>query len=297
MTENPIHGTKTASCDVCGTVDETEPCRCSGVKAENDNAAHSNKLIDFRQRASELRVKGALTGTVSAFEATRALAIGMMHLNGEGVARDASKAARFLTTAAKGGIPQARYELARLHVEGVSVQYDAEFALELLRSACEDDHAASMIYLAELYIFGKHCPKDVPEALELLYVAAPRNEPAAMYYLAYVYDKEPDYLDTFEAAYWYRRAAEHGHFKSQIRLAALYATGQGVSLCLDTAEAFLEVALESTTQQDPRFLLWQGERFVEQRETEFLAHALIKAAADMQHTPAQRSMLAHGWRA
>lgn len=70
-----------------------------------------------------------------------------------------------------------------------------------------------------------------------------------------------------------------------------------MSLCLDTAEAFLEVALESMTQQDPRFLLWQGERFVERPETEFLAHALIKAAADMQHTPAQRSMLAHGWRA
>jgi len=28
-----------------------------------------------------------------------------------------------------------------------------------------------------------------------------------------------------------------------------------------------------------------------------LAQALIKAAADMQYTPARRSMLQHGWRA
>ena len=118
-----------------------------------------------------------------------------------------------------------------------------------------------------------------------------------MFYLASIYDKEPEYSNSFEAAYWYRRAAEYGHFKSQIRLASLYAIGDGVPLCQETAEAFLDVALETTDQQDPRFLFWQGERFVAHPETEFLAHALIKAAADRQHTPAQRMLLQYRWSA
>ena len=295
MTKDLVYGAGVEKCEICSTPEE-EPCRCPAVDKEKLNKLPAGNLIDFRQRASELRIKGVLTGTVSSFEASRALAFGMMHLNGDGVVRDASKAAGFLTSAAKGGIAQARYELARLHIEGLSVPYDPDYALRLLQSASDDGHVASMIYLAELHLFDTHCTKDIEAALELLYVAAAESEPAAMYYLALVYDKETEYCNSFEAAYWYRRAAEYGHFKSQIRLAGLYATGQGVPCCLETAEAFLEVALETTAEQDPRFLLWQGEHFVAQPETEFLAHALIKAAADMQHTPAQRSMLAHGWR-
>ena len=296
MKKDPVYGAGVEKCEICSTPVE-EPCRCSAGEKNKLDKLPSGNLIDFRQRASELRIKGATTGAVSSFEASRALAFGMMYLNGEGVVRDPSKAARFLTAAAKGGVAQARYELARLHVEGLSVPYDPEYALKLLQSASDDGHVASLVYLAELRLFDTHCTKDVDAALELLYVAAAESEPAAMYYLALVYDKDPEHCNSFEAAYWYRRAAEYGHFKSQIRLAALYATGQGVPHCLDTAEAFLEVALETKTEQDPRFLLWQGECLVKQQETEFLAQALIKAAADMQHPPAQRSMLAHGWRA
>ena len=283
-------------CDICATPEE-EPCSCSAGIEKNAAELRGNNLIDFKQRASELRIKGAQSETVSCFEASRALAFGLMHLNGEGVARDASKAAGFLATAAKGGVAQARYELARLHVAGINVPYDLDYAIHLLQSASEDGFVPATIFLAELYLFGKFCPKDIPEAMELLYAAAAKNEPAAMYYLALLYDKEPDYSNSFEAAYWYRRAAEYGHFKSQIRLASLYATGHGVPRCLDTAEAFLEVALDTMASQDPGFLLWQGEHFVAQPDTEFLAHALIKAAADMQYTPARRSMLQHGWRA
>ena len=297
MRKNPVHGAGVVGCDICHTLEEAEPCRCL---AGNENVAHkpnTDNLIDFKQRASDLRIKGLLTGVMSSFEATKALAFGMMYLNGEGVTRDPSRAAQFLATAAKGGIAQAMHELARLHIEGVSVAQDSDYAIRLLQGASEDGYVESTVYLAELYLFGTHCPRNIEEAMELLYVAAGKSEPAAMYYLAFIYDKDPDHANSFEAAYWYRRAAEYGHFKSQIRLASLYATGQGVPLCQDTAEAFLEVALESLSEQDPRFLLWQGEHFVEQPETEFLAHALIKAAADMEHTPARRSMMAHGWRA
>jgi len=222
-----------------------------------------NNVIDLAERARVLRRKKAAAQAAAESEAERA---------------------------------RAYYELAKQYLDGESKEYDPRQAMALLEVACGDGHTASTILLIELYIFGKHCPKDTDKALELLRVIVTENEPAAMYYLAYIYDKDPQLHDTYEAAYWYRRAAEYGHFKSQIRLASLYATGTGVPCCQQTAEAFLDVALESCSQQDPRFLLWQGQRLVSQPETEFVAQALIKAAAAMQYTPAQRLLLERGWR-
>ncbi|GFO59757.1 hypothetical protein GMST_20820 [Geomonas silvestris] len=294
MTKDTLHGTGIQKCE-CTAPDEQESCNCA---CENDSTptTHNDKLIDFKQRSSELRKKGLLSSSVSAFEATRALAFGIMYLTGEGVVRDTARAAEFLATAAKGGISQAKHELAKLHLEGVAVPYDPDYARLLLEGASDDEYLPSTVYLAEMYLFGKNGPKDIEAALELLYVGAAKSDPAAMYYLALIYDKEAEYQNSFEAAYWYRRAAEYGHFKSQIRLASLYAMGQGVPQCPETAQAFLEVAQESLEEQDPRFLLWQGEHFVAQPETEFLAQALIQAAADMHHTPAQRVLMQRGWR-
>jgi len=297
MTKYPVHGAETVRCDICSTLGDTEACRCSAGNGNSVARPGAGNLIDFKQRSSELRVKGLLEGVMSSFEATKALAFGMMYLNGEGVPRDPSRAAGFLSTAAKGGIAQAMHELALLHMKGSGVPKDPDFAARLLQSASEDGHTASTLYLAELYLFGTDRPRDIEEAMELFYLAAAKSEPAAMYYLAFIYDNDPDHANSFEAAYWYRRAAEFGHFKSQLRLASLYATGQGVPRCQETAEAFWEVALESLPEQDPRYLLWQGELFAGEPETEFLAQGLIKAAAGLQHTPARRSLLAHGWRA
>ena len=285
-------------CEACSGYQGEEACNCSEGSGIGDKAP--GKVIDFKQRTSELRIKGIHSGSVSSLEATKAVALGLMYLNGEGAERDASKAAKLLATAVKGGVPQAKLELARLHIEGQDVNYDSDYAIKLLQSASEDEHVPSMVYLAELYLFGQHCRKDAGAALDLLYAAysiAADEEPAVMYYLAYIYDRDPSCRNSFEAAYWYRRAAEHGHFKSQIRLASLYATGVGVPHCPETAEAFLEVAMETAAKQDPRFLLWQGERFIARPETEFLAQALIKTAAEMEHTPAKRLMLQQGWRA
>lgn len=297
MTNDHCNGTGVERCEISTATEETETCTCTAESGDNAVKEAATKVIDFKQRSSELRIKGSQSGSVPPFEATKALAFGMMYLKGEGVEKDTAKAAGFLEKAAKGDVSQARHELALLHLAGTGVPYDPDYARHLLQLAADDGYLPSMVQLAELYLFGRHNPKDLEQALEILYAASAKSEPAAMYYLALIYDKEPEYRNSFEAAYWYRRAAEYGHFKSQIRLASLYATGEGVPLCLETAEAFLEVAMESKYQQDPRFLFWQGERFVTRPETKFLAQALIKAAAEMEHPPAQRSLLQHGWRA
>ena len=258
--------------------------------------AAANKVIDLAQRARELRVKKALAGKGPSSQAIKAMLLGLHYLHGDALERNPSKAARFFATAAQGGSTQARHELALLHLKGEAVDYDPDYAVSLLLSASEDGYTASSIALAELYIFGRHCPPDSGKALLLLHQVVSEDEPAAMYYLAYLHDKDPQLQNSFEAAYWYRRAAEHGHFKSQIRLASLYATGDGVPQSLATAEAFLDVALQSTSKQDPRFLLWQSESLAGQPETEFVARALIKAAADLQYAPAKRLLLQRGWR-
>jgi TPR repeat protein len=256
----------------------------------------SDNLIDLAKRVHDLRAKRMQRATVAKPEAERAVALGLRHLSGQEGKRDPSKAARYLATAANGGLVQAKHELALLHLKGDGVAYDPGYAIELLQSASADGYVPSSISLAELYIFGQHCDRDADKALELLHPVVSEHEPAVMYYLAYIYDKNPEHHNAFEAAYWYRRAAEYGHFKSQIRLASLYATGKGVPRCLATAEAFLDVALDATAQQDPRLLLWQSERLVAQPETEFVAQALVRAAAAMNYAPAQRLLLQRGWR-
>ncbi|GFO56072.1 hypothetical protein GMSM_30790 [Geomonas sp. Red276] len=262
--------------------------------------ATRHNIIDFRQKAKELRIKKVskkASADVSEFEAERAEALGLLHLMGEGVVRDEVKAASYLATAAKGGKARAQHELGLLHLQGSGVPHDVHCAVDLLESAWKGGYAPSVIVLAELFIFGQHCQKDIERALDLLYEVVFDGETAAMYYLAYIYDRDPEHHNPFEAAYWYRRAAEYGHFKSQIRLACLYAIGQGVPRCLDTAQGFLQAAMKSTDAQDPRFLYWQGARLGEKPETEFLGQALIRAAAAMKYTPAQRFLMEHGWRA
>ncbi|MCM0080198.1 sel1 repeat family protein [Geomonas sp. Red32] len=262
--------------------------------------ATRHNVIDFRQKAKELRIKHVskkASAGVSDLEAERAEALGLLHLMGEGGAWDPEKAAGYLATAAKAGRARAQHELGLLHLQGTGVPHDVPRAVELLESAWQGGHAASVIALAELFIFGEHCQKDIERALDLLYEVVFDGETAAMYYLAYIYDRDAGHHNPFEAAYWYRRAAEYGHFKSQIRLACLYAVGQGVPRCLETAEGFLQAAMKSTDAQDPKFLYWQGARLGETPETEFLGQALIKAAAAMKYTPAQRFLMEHGWRA
>jgi len=269
------------------------PATLEGTPAGPSGAA---KVINLKERASEMRIKQTFAGTVQSTEAAAAAAIGEMFLKGEGTAVHPGRAARFLALAAKGGIAQSMHQLALMHLDGVHVPYDVDYALALLQGAHEQEYLPATISLAELYIFGQHAPRDLDLALEMLYAVVFEQEPAVFYYVAYVYDRFPTHRDAHEAAYWYRRAAEYGHYKSQIRLAALYATGVGVPRCQDTAEAFLEVALESTPPQDPKLLFWQGERLAKEPETRFIAQALMKAAAAMHFVPAQKMLLQQGWR-
>ncbi|UFS68544.1 sel1 repeat family protein [Geomonas sp. RF6] len=280
---------------MCEMEEHAESLASAGEVAAPPGTAGA-KVINFKERASEMRIKSTFSGAVHASDAAAAAALGEMFLNGEGVTPDPVKAARFLAIAAKGEIAQSMHQLALLHLDGVHVAYDAEYAIALLQGARAQEHLPSITSLAELYIFAQHCERDIEQALELLYAVVFENDPSVFYYLAYIYDKFPMHRDPHEAAYWYRRAAEFGHYKSQIRLAALYATGLGVPRCQETAEAFLEVALESGTPQDPKLLYWQGERMALQPETRFIARALMKAAAEMHFAPAQRMLLQQGWR-
>ena len=106
MTKETRYGSGVKKSEICDAVKEAESCHTA--VAREVSRVPAGRVIDFRARASELRVQGAEKGSVSSFEATKALAFGMMYLNGEGVERDPSKAAQFLATAAKGGSSKAR---------------------------------------------------------------------------------------------------------------------------------------------------------------------------------------------
>ena len=76
MTIDP--GTEAKTCEICSGAEGVEACSCSAGENKRGQTERSGTLIDFKKRASELRIKGAQTGSVPPLEATKALAFGMM---------------------------------------------------------------------------------------------------------------------------------------------------------------------------------------------------------------------------
>ena len=54
--------------------------------------------------------------------------LGIMYLNGQGVAPDPKEAGRWLTSAAEQGVAQAQYRLGQLYAKGQGVSKDMEIA-------------------------------------------------------------------------------------------------------------------------------------------------------------------------
>ena len=76
--------------------------------------------------------------------------LGLMLINGKGVARDLAEAAKWLEKAAELGDYEAPFILAGLHADGRGVPQDPGKAMELLRQAAANGHEGAKARLAAL---------------------------------------------------------------------------------------------------------------------------------------------------
>lgn len=156
-----------------------------------------------------------------------AFALGMMTLDGRGVAKDAAAGRRLLESAAD-AVPDAAYNLALLLLEARRPESDRR-AADLMRRAADAGEVDAQYALAVLYRQGKGVTRDPVEgAIWMARAAAARNAAAEVEYGIMLFNGEGVIRNETGAAAFFLRAAEKGNPVAQNRLARLHAAGRGV---------------------------------------------------------------------
>ena len=140
-----------------------------------------------------------------------------------------SRAVRMWEQAAKGGNPSAQNSLAMIYAKGTGVQKNLGKAVELWSQAAESGHPNAQYMMGVLYASGQGVSKDVSKAVEWWTKAADQGVADAQYRLGMVYFKgDAERPNDDEVVKRWTQAAKQGHPKAQYFLGVLYYTGAGV---------------------------------------------------------------------
>lgn len=90
--------------------------------------------------------------------------IGLMYMNGEGVAKDQSQALRWMKLGAKNGYPLANGQLGAMALQGELGLTPGPEAIAWLKQAAEDDVPAAFFNLGSIYLKGLGTEKDIVES-------------------------------------------------------------------------------------------------------------------------------------
>ncbi len=151
--------------------------------------------------------------------------VGFMYQRGLGVARDYSKATKWLVRAENLGSEEARQMLID-PLKGI--KQNSEIYGEVLKwyqAAAGGGSIDASYVLGKLYIEGnEQLDANISLGLELLRNAAFQGHVEAQYNLALIYDQGTEgILEDFKRAlFWYEEASERGHRLAQYRLANMH---------------------------------------------------------------------------
>ena len=152
--------------------------------------------------------------------------LGVLLLQGKGVAKDAAQGIALLTRAAEDGSDFAKYRLAACYERGEEVAQDLQKCVEWYAKAAEQGHGPSINNLADKYEKGLGVPQDLQKAFELYSKAAEMDILAAWYSLGCMYaDGCGAPRDLGQARKWLELAARHDFPDAAARLAALQRGG------------------------------------------------------------------------
>jgi TPR repeat protein len=110
--------------------------------------------------------------------------LALMYYSGDGVAKDAKKAVAWFTKAAEQGFAEAQHALASRYYRGDGVAKDLKIAGEWWVKAAEQGHAAAQFELAHRYAFGEGVLKDPPRAEKWMLKSAERGYMPSRQFLA-----------------------------------------------------------------------------------------------------------------
>jgi TPR repeat protein len=176
-------------------------------------------------------------------EAERYFRRGVQFADGDGVAKDMSKAAEFYLKAAEKKHIPAQYSLAYLLENGIGVKQDLKQAAFWYKEAALQGDPQSQNNLGVLYATGSGVTKNDAEAVKWYRLAADQDDTQGLTNLAAMYQQGRGVPRDFARAFaLVSKAAEGGNPVAQNNLALMYANGQGVAKDYIAAYAWLHVA-------------------------------------------------------
>ncbi len=202
--------------------------------------------------------------------------LGLMHLRGEGGARDIPMAVSLLEQAAEGKHQWALQELFRLYTRGELIERDDKRAFGYALKLADEAHDAAFQYtVAAAYLKGQGVAQDKDRGMQYLHLSAKANHPGALCYLANSLEEEGK-LE--EAAPLYRQAASMGEPYAITTLGEWLLEGKG-GLAKNEQEAiqFLSIAANRFGSPVASYLLAQHYLSVGNTKE---ANAWIIAASD-----------------
>jgi len=150
------------------------------------------------------------------------LITGLKYLNGDGYAKDAASAARWLERAADNGEPIAQYRLGVLYQRGQGVAKDIPRALDWYRAAAAQGNRKAMHNLGVAYAQAQGVPRDFAQAAHWFGLAANLDYVDSQFNLAVLYERGQGVPQSLTEAYkWYAIAAANNDHGSLARLAVL----------------------------------------------------------------------------
>lgn len=184
-----------------------------------------------------------LEADARAGDSAAAVALGTLYLNGDGVARNPSMSAAWFRRAAEAGDPGAAYSLGNAYRLGLGVPADMNAAIRWYEAAAEADSAEAAFALSRLYRLGDGVRRDYPRAIEWLNRAVADGFAPAMQDLGQLYHEGLGVTrDPETAKSWYRKAADAGSVAARHDLARLMLDGdpaerdQGLRYLAEAAE-------------------------------------------------------------
>jgi TPR repeat protein len=159
-------------------------------------------------RHDDARAVEQLTILAEQHNAVAQATLGVIYLNGEGVARDSFKAFGWLHAAADQGYAEAQFELGEMLRDGIGTPADGKLALVwFLRAAAQDvPHAHSAI--GELYVDHADIAQDFDTAIHWFIRGAALDDAASMYRLGIHHALGKGVAaDAIEAHKWFALAA------------------------------------------------------------------------------------------
>jgi localization factor PodJL len=134
-----------------------------------------------------------------------------------------------INAAAQSGSDRAQLELGMMYLNGAGVAEDDARAAHWLQSSAASGDAVAQYWLATLFEHGKGERVDAAEAIRWYEASALQGNLKAMYKLAVSYAEGWGTRQNYgEAARWFSRAGEYGFVNAQYNLGVLYERGFGV---------------------------------------------------------------------